>query len=233
MDLNIYWADVTFLTCKANYSQLTQKLILCIQIAKGQLDINRDSIVKHSWWHRVSNLQPSSLELLCFAAIPSYRIKSFSWFHNIGPSPLNCLLISSACNEPIVFEPWLLWTRGFCALSYFCYRWAWLPGYGSLRFAALFSRSLSFGQVPSSPGPRLFYLYLSHSKWCLFLKSNIHFMFCSFILFERFVDVLTNSANDHKKLKNIYLFKFWLVHLLFIKLSYMCKTIKEYSSNVQ
>ena len=90
VDLNIYWADVTFLTCKANYSQLTQKLILCIQIAKGQLDINRDSIVKHSWWHRVSNLQPSNLELLCFAAIPSYRIKSFSWLHNVGPSPLNC-----------------------------------------------------------------------------------------------------------------------------------------------
>ena len=58
VDLFIYRAHVTSLTCKANVlsTNPTHELILSIQITRGRVDCNGDSAVKSPCWHQVSNL---------------------------------------------------------------------------------------------------------------------------------------------------------------------------------
>ena len=70
------------------YSQpmhLTCELILCIQITRGRVPFNGDSTAKSPCWHQVLNLWRSDLDLLQFAAVPSYRIWPFSWLQMVRP----------------------------------------------------------------------------------------------------------------------------------------------------
>ena len=54
-------------------SHLIQELILWIQITRRKIDINGDSVMKSPCWNRVSNLQPSYLDLLWFSNVPSLQ----------------------------------------------------------------------------------------------------------------------------------------------------------------
>ena len=70
--------DLWFIELMLNRSQLkqvyshqiygTHELILCIEITRRWVDINKDSTVKSPCWHRVLSLRPSDPDILPFCS---------------------------------------------------------------------------------------------------------------------------------------------------------------------
>ena len=84
MDLMSHLSHVKWMYCQPIH--LKHELILRLQITRGCVDFNGDSTVKSLCWRWVSNLWPSDLDLLHFAAVPFLQNLTFFMAPH-GPAP--------------------------------------------------------------------------------------------------------------------------------------------------